>query len=60
MKTKCPTGKKRYPGEIRAKYALGLAVAARSVHPDQRREIRAYLCNLCKGWHLTSQEFKEG
>lgn len=46
----CRTGKRRYATELDAKIKLALI-------PDSpnRRELRAYLCPFCCGWHLTHQ-----
>lgn len=47
----CPTRKVRYRDHESAVRALrGVAGSARAKIP-----VRAYRCNLCQGWHLTSQ-----
>ena len=56
--------KKRFHNEGHAKEALLAAKFSReraksSEIESSRHEIRYYLCNLCKGYHLTSQEFFE-
>lgn len=45
----CATGKLRYPDKLAAKIVL--AKAQRQDHG----ELRAYRCEFCRGWHLTSQ-----
>jgi hypothetical protein len=53
---RCPaTGKIKHRDEIAAKIALGI-LASRPLRVI--KEQRVYLCHLCKGWHLTSQERK--
>jgi len=48
-----PTGKRRYRSEGAARHAL---TALAPIRPDpEHREQRAYPCNGCGGWHLTSQ-----
>lgn len=54
----CPSGKLRYRDRVDALIALSRASekASRYRHQhEKRRESRAYLCDRCKGWHLTSQ-----
>ncbi|MEZ5571186.1 MAG: hypothetical protein R3E64_04105 [Halioglobus sp.] len=55
--------KLRYPGESEARNALRkLHWQARS-NPGKRRkhkECRAYHCDLCNGWHLTSSPVPHG
>lgn len=52
----CKTGKRRFRDEIAARLALGNAVA---VHrQDGTTPERAYRCQWCRGWHLTSQAYK--
>lgn len=49
--------KRRYKDQIGAKLAM-----ASTSHKDHRRnknEIRSYRCYKCKGYHLTSQPYKE-
>ena len=48
----CLTGKVRYRDRIAATYAL--AVIQRR-EKERRREKRAYRCDTCNGWHLTSR-----
>lgn len=51
--------KRRFRDEIAALHALGRIAAA---VPDERRPkrpIRAYHCQHCRGWHLTSQEKRD-
>ncbi len=58
----CPiTGKRRYADYEMAKDALTEAKYARHMQESEnkssrRREVRAYLCDFCLGWHLTSRE----
>lgn len=47
------TGKRRFPDEISAKLAMA-GIQRRSSRP--RVPQRAYRCDVCKGWHLTSQK----
>ena len=49
----CKTGKQWYATELAAKAALHFMRAGRS-------EQRAYNCDLCNGWHLTSKEHRDG
>jgi len=56
--------KKRFHNEGHAKEALLAAKFSReraksSELESSRHEIRYYLCNLCNGYHLTSQELFE-
>lgn len=49
--------KRRYRDEVAAKLAM-----ASTALKDQRRiknEIRTYRCNKCRGYHLTSQPYRE-
>jgi hypothetical protein len=53
------TGKRRFRDHREATRALRSAVRSRRLAaelgcPCQRREIRAYQCECCLGWHLTS------
>lgn len=48
----CPSGKLRFRDRIGAMMAL--ADCARK-DAAKRREVRAYRCPLCRGWHLTSR-----
>lgn len=48
----CPTGKRRYYDELRARIVL--ARIQRSNNPN-RQEKRTYHCRQCRGWHLTSR-----
>lgn len=53
-KRRCPVTRKiKYRDDIAAKIALGLLAA---MPLREHREQRAYHCQFCKGWHLTSQE----
>lgn len=45
--------KRRLPDEIAAKLALE---SAKRRSGWKRQEVRFYLCPICKGYHLTSQE----
>lgn len=50
------TGKRRYPDHQSAVQALHrFAQSTRA-----RKPVRAYPCDLCKGWHITSQEVPGG
>lgn len=49
MTAACATGKRRYRNRLDAKIALT------DTRRRDRRETRAYRCNTCRGWHLTSQ-----
>ena len=53
-RSKCKTGKKQFRDEIAAKLAMAV-----TVHSDRSTrntaEKRAYSCNFCRKWHLTSQ-----
>jgi hypothetical protein len=56
--------KRRFHNEGHAKEALLAARFSReraksSEMESSRHEIRYYLCNICNGYHLTSQEFFE-
>lgn len=53
-------GKRRFRDQREATRALQAAEAARQIaeaegRPCPRRERRAYFCDGCRGWHLTSQ-----
>ena len=55
------TGKVRFPDATSATHALHRAATARaSAEFDglttRRAERRKYYCQLCNGWHMTSQE----
>ena len=59
-RTKCPTGKERYPTQAQAEDVLLKAKIARALrHNEKRRETRAYACPKCLGWHLTSKEAQQ-
>jgi hypothetical protein len=48
-KRKCITGKWWYPNMIAARqHALAIPFGA---------QLRAYRCDLCTGWHLTSKDY---
>lgn len=57
-KDRCgPTRKLRYRSPGAAHNALESTRLARvEGHNVRRRELRAYHCLLCNGWHLTSHE----
>jgi hypothetical protein len=50
---RCSTGKKSYPSEIRAKAEL--TIMANGLNKREKTPVRAYKCNLCRQWHLTSR-----
>lgn len=52
MTASCPSGKRRYRDRIGAQLALAV-INRRS--GGRRRETRAYRCDTCRDWHLTSQ-----
>ncbi len=55
----CPTGKIRYRSEDQA--SRELASTRRPTRFRRRRhERRAYQCDVCHGWHLTSQRLRGG
>jgi len=55
--SKCRTGKVRFRDHDEAIQVLWHAKMLRTVEGvTERQERRAYLCNACNGWHLTSQE----
>lgn len=45
-------GKRRYEDKIAAMFALS---QCRKSPKGKRREVRAYFCPVCRGWHLTKQ-----
>jgi hypothetical protein len=47
--TQCKTKKRRFRDEIAAKLALSRMVC------KDKGAIRVYHCNLCRGFHITSQ-----
>lgn len=47
------TGKRRFKDEISAK--LAVATAQRKANRD-KTPCRAYHCDVCQGWHLTSRK----
>lgn len=49
--------KRRYRDEVSAK--LALVSTSNNAHRRHKTEIRTYRCNRCKGYHLTSQQYKE-
>lgn len=51
---KCASGKSRFATMELAKEALSHARQARKRGLSRRREVRYYSCDLCNGWHLTS------
>lgn len=51
----CPTGKLRLRDHKEAIALLHRCQAAHALGNPRRRERRAYFCDACKGWHLTSQ-----
>lgn len=48
-------GKVRFPDRLAALLALASAGALAERGNDARREVRAYPCENCHGWHLTSK-----
>lgn len=48
---RCTTGKQRYRDRVAALLVLS---GIDNINP-KRREQRVYRCQLCRGWHLTSQ-----
>lgn len=48
----CRSGKIWYASRLEA-------LAARQFMADSFRSCRAYRCNLCNGWHITSQERRQ-
>lgn len=52
--TACPTGKQRYRDRIAALLALSKISGETN---RVRIERRAYRCEKCRGWHLTSQPY---
>lgn len=51
----CPTGKIRYRDRIGASVALIDAQSKAHSQARVKHETRAYRCDRCRGWHLTSQ-----
>lgn len=57
---KCPkTGKRSYPGSLRAAEALGRAKQARSLFNDGPAPIRYYRCPFCSKYHLTHKDQRD-
>lgn len=52
---RCVSGKTRFRDHEEAVNVLAKAVTARSFGSDRRREVRVYECELCAGFHVTSQ-----
>ena len=52
----CPTGKYRFRDRVGALVALAESMRRAS---GNRNEVRAYRCELCRGWHLTSKALYE-
>ena len=51
---RCPkTGKARYRDHASANIAI-TTIALRNDDERRKRPVRAYYCESCKGWHLTS------
>lgn len=53
-------GKVRFPDRLAALLAVASAVALAERGNDARREVRAYPCGNCHGWHLTSNARGKG
>lgn len=53
----CHTGKIRYRTEEEAYKAIKLASRDEEREARERKPIRAYPCDDCHGWHLTSREY---
>jgi hypothetical protein len=52
----CPTGKQRYRSKDEALRTIHAAANSNS----KVKPVRAYECDGCKGWHLTSQPGARG
>lgn len=57
---RCRSGKPRYRDELAAKIAAAKVEGHANRHPsgDDWEPQRAYYCNWCGGFHLTTQEQK--
>ena len=55
LRAACPTGKKRYDTETAADWALAHAIDVHTLEGRAKVERRAYSCDRCAGWHLTSR-----
>lgn len=53
----CPTGKVRFRNKLDAKIAMASTQRAKG---SNREENRTYRCEMCHGWHLTSQKRRRG
>lgn len=51
---KCESGKFRYTSQLAAERQMARGVVSGNPY---RREVRAYLCPKCDGWHLTSRPY---
>lgn len=54
----CPSGKKRYGHQLSARKKL-LEFWKKAERGADRSEWRAYFCDRCQGWHLTSHRDEE-
>lgn len=52
----CPTGKVRFRDRIGA--LMAIAGRGRNDQGREKTEARAYRCEQCRGWHLTSWKDK--
>ena len=52
----CRTGKSRFPNRVEAMIAL--SETTRPTAKSNRSEQRIYLCQMCAGWHMTSQSLR--
>lgn len=56
-KRRCPTGWLRFSDELDARIALTNSLAKQALRKaTRRREQRIYFCQMCRGWHLTTQD----
>lgn len=44
-----------YPTQVQAEQAIDELARKREQQRNEHRESRAYFCNICLAWHLTSE-----
>lgn len=54
----CVSGKRRFDTELAAAKFLRRPMSGLGPSARGRRPIRAYLCHLCDGWHVTSHKHR--
>lgn len=52
----CPTGKEWFTSELSAMRKIN---HYKNIEDNKRKPVRAYLCEFCGDWHLTSKPYRE-